>query len=369
MGQSLSEILHPKRIIEVFSQVNEASTQLSRLFGWNIGGSNVLPFGGRDYNYDVFDHTRTVADGRVPGAQRARTKPQLVKTIHGVFPRSAEEIPLLWEKMINLRQIGGPVDVSNLSASAESYITHQEVYLAERFANIIEFQTAAMLRGSYTYTIDGDDLIHDFSGGDFTVDYDVPSGNKSKLNMTGGGNIITASWATAGTNIPLHIFNIDKAMQELTGDRLEHILVGTDVWNNIINNDFVQEQAGTANMPMQSINQLADANFVGLIRSVPWVQFHIINAGLEVGTTPTFTTLIADNHASFIPAPSPSWAQYIQGSEVVVEENTKTVENRMGTYAWSYDAHDPAGHQLAAVHNGIPALKRPDNVADGLVVF
>lgn len=371
MGLSLQEILHPKRILGVFSQVNPATTMLSEIFGWGPGGSNVLPHGGRDYNFDLFDNTRKIPNGRVPGAQRGTRRPQIVGRTQGIFPRAAEEIPLDYERMLNLRQIGGPIDENNLSAAAESYITKQEIYLGQIFANMVEFQTAAMLRGKYSYTIDGDDLIQTYGGdGDYVIDFQVPSGNKAQLAMTtASGTIIDASWATAGTNIPLHLFKIDAAMQELTGDRLSRVLVGAEVWNYIVNNDYVKAQAGSANAPVENINQLAPADYAGMIRSLPWVKFHIVNAGLNSSSTGTFETLIADDHASFIPEPRADWTQYVQGSEVVVENDTKTTENRMGTYAWSFKSDNPAGHNLAAVHNGIPVLYRPNNIVDGEVVF
>jgi hypothetical protein len=90
-----------------------------------------------------------------------------VGSVAGTFPRSAENIPLLDEDLLNRRRLGGPT--SRLDSMGEAYLTRQEVYLAQRFANLIEFQTASMLRGSYTFAQDGDDLRHGFSGGETTV--------------------------------------------------------------------------------------------------------------------------------------------------------------------------------------------------------
>src|SRR5256886_16447910 len=74
----------------------------------------------------------------------------------------------------------------------------RSAYLAQRFANLIEFQTAAMIRGQYSYTTDGDLLRHGFTGSDTTINYQIPAGNLNQLDMLGSGNILNADWATAG---------------------------------------------------------------------------------------------------------------------------------------------------------------------------
>ena len=51
------------------------------------------------------------------------------------------------------------------------------------------------------------------------------------------------------------------------------------------------------------------------------VTFHIVDYGLEIwnGSSEAFTKLIEDDKAVFLPHPSPRWAQYLEGSEVVTE--------------------------------------------------
>src|SRR5205814_8532625 len=125
-------------------------------------------------------------------------------------PRAAGTIELVDDELLNQRAIGGRD--SSLDRGGEVFLTRQEAYLAQRFANLIEFQTAAMLRGSYSFAADGDLLRHGFSGGETTIDFKVPAGNLSQLNMLGTGNILDADWATAGTDIPKHLHAINAAM-------------------------------------------------------------------------------------------------------------------------------------------------------------
>src|SRR5438067_3055968 len=222
MTLATSQILAPKTIEKAISQLELPGTSLQTLFGWGIGGTNVARQGGRNFAYDVFNVTRKIATGRTPAQALAVAKPQAVRTVSATFPRAAEKIELLDEELLNRRPIGGPNGGLDRS---EVFVTRQEAYLAQRFANLIEFQTAAMLRGSYSYTTDGDLLRHGFSGGDTTVTFQVPAGSLDQLNMLGTGNILNAYWATAATDIPAHLHAINAAMIQLTGTGLAHVVV------------------------------------------------------------------------------------------------------------------------------------------------
>lgn len=364
-GRSVAEILAAKQILKVVSRVKPALTALSTMFGFNIGGSNRIQFGGRQFFYDVFSRTRDVAGARNPGQQSAFIKPQKVGEVLGVFPRAAETIKLLDEDIYNRRRVGGPV--SELDSLGESYITRQEMYLAERFANMIEFQTAAMLRGSYSYSQDGDNLYHAFSGGSRTIDFKIPAGNKGGLDMLGGGNLIAASWATSSTDIPAHLMNINEAMQELTGYPLRNIVCKADVWGYVINNTKVAAQGGTANVVFERIQQDENGNFIAVLRALPWIKWHIMGHGLNLGSSNAYTQLIEDDYFFGFPDPSPEWCQYIEGSEIVTEGPGVGAPRgeQFGFYPYAYPMHDPSGWNLTAVFNGIPALYVPQAVVYG----
>src|SRR5690606_26513603 len=104
---STATMLAPKTILQAISQMQLPGTTLQNLFGWGLGGSNRVQLRGRNFAYDVINHTRAMATGRGPGQAASRQKPQAVHTIEGTFPRSAETIPLLDEDLLNRRRIGG----------------------------------------------------------------------------------------------------------------------------------------------------------------------------------------------------------------------------------------------------------------------
>src|SRR5438477_11864344 len=194
MSLSTATLLAPKTIQKAISQLELPGTSLQNLFGWGLGGSNVARQSGRSFTYDIFNVTRKGATGRVPAQSMSMTKPQSVSSAPATFPRAAEKIQLFDEDLLNRRPIGGPD--AGLDRS-EVFVTRQEAYLAQRFANLIEFQTAAMFRGQYSYTTDGDLLRHGFSGRDTVVNYQIPAGNLTQLDMLGAGNILNADSAPA----------------------------------------------------------------------------------------------------------------------------------------------------------------------------
>lgn len=361
-GLSIDAMFDPNRILGVFSRVKKAANPLSRLLGFNIGGSNRRPYAGREFVYDVFNSTRTVAQGRGPGQSSAVIEPQLVGQVRGTFPRAAEKMLLTDEKIHNLRAIGGPA--GELDKAGETYINRQQLYMGERFANVIEFQTAAMLRGGYTFVQSGDTLAHDFTGTGVSVDFRVPSGNKSQLNMLGAGNIISASWATNSTDIPTQLFGINNALLQLNGFSLAHICLTSSLWNSVVNNDYVQAQAGSSAAPAE-ISKEDDGTFTAVLKAMPWLTWHIIDNGLNIGTSNTYTKLISDTSFIGFPEPSAEWCEYLDGSEMVTEGPTGTRSEKFGAYAYGHPQHDPSGWAMYGGLNGCPSLIVPSAVVYG----
>jgi hypothetical protein len=367
MSQSTATVLAPKTILQAISQMQLPGTTLQNLFGWGMSGANRLRQSGRSFAFDVFDHTRKVATARVPGQAASRQKPQKVGTTSGVFPRAAETIALLDEDLLNRRRVGGQLD--ELDDYGESYLTRQEAYLGQRFANLIEFQTAAMLRGSYTFDEQGDDLLHGFSGGSHTVDFLQPAGNRNQLNMLGAGNILNADWATSTTNIPGHLANVNAAMVQLTGWGLAHVVLTSAGWQHVINNEHVRALGGSANVVYDALQRAGAGEFTAVLKALPWITFHIVDYGLEVwtGSAEVYTRLIEDNHAAFLPDPSPRWVQFLEGSEIVTEGPNGPKSEVFGFYPFAYATHDPSGWELCGVFNGLPALYLPKAIAYGLI--
>lgn len=348
MTVPLPTMLQPGVVNETISQLRVTNDRLQTFFG---GSTRPVP--GRSFSWDIFNETREVASGRMPGTGPARISPQPVGNVSGRFPRVHESIPLLYEEVHNNRQMGS----LNIDIAGESYVTAQEQILRQRFVNHREFQFAAMLRGQYYYTRTGDDLAVSFTSGAETVNFQVPSGNKAKLDVLGAGNIL-GDWSNAATDIPANIENLDAAYEQLTGYSLRHIWINSLGMQYLFNNTALKARAGTANVVFTRYEKISGSNdFEVVFKGLPMYVFHVTNGVLNLSGTAT--KIIPDNRAAFMPDPDPTWVQMYEGSEVVVEYPGATPTHRYGEYYWAEPTTKPAGYELTGVYNGIPALKVP----------
>ena len=367
METTIQELLAPATVVEAISQLDLPGRSLQKLFGWGLTGTNKRRHRGRAFSYDIFNHTRKVATARGPGQASAQTAPQAVGQISGTFPRAAETIRLLDEELLNRRALGASGDT--LDELGQSFVTRQEAYLAQRFVNLVELQTAAMLRGRYGYTALGDDLLHGFGSGEVIIDFRIPDSHRGQLDLLGQGNLLDADWADPETDIPGQLQNINAALVQTCGMGLSHVVLTGVGWQQVVNNQAVQRLGGSASQVYASLERPSPGEFRATLKALPWVTFHVVDYGLEVfdGSAETFTKLIEDDHAAFLPEISPRWAHYLEGSEIVTDGPGGARAERYGFYATSYATHDPSGWNLLAVHNGIPALTIPEAVAYGQI--
>ncbi|MHC2068918.1 major capsid protein [Bremerella sp. T1] len=367
METTIQDLLAPSTVVAAISQLDLPGSSLQKLFGWGLSGTNKQKHRGREFAYDIFNHTRKVATARGPGQASARTSPQSIGKITGAFPRAAETISLLDEDLLNRRALGE--SGNTLDAMGQSYVTRQEAYLAQRFVNLVELQTAAMLRGKYGYTALGDDLIHGFGNGDVTVDFQIPDSHRGQLDMLGEGNLLDADWADPQTDIPGHLQDINAALVQRCGMGLSHVVLTGIGWQHVVNNEVVQDMGGSTNQVYASLERASAGEFRATLRALPWVTFHVVDYGLEVfdGSEEVFTKLVEDDHAAFLPEISPRWTHYLEGSEIVTDGPGGNRAEQYGFYATSYATHDPSGWNLMAVMNGIPALTIPEAVAYGQI--
>lgn len=362
MAVALPSALQPAIINERINRLNLINDRLQRFFGMQKGGPAVRQYGGRRGSWDVFNSSRAVPDGRIPGAPAGTIAANPVGRVTFTFPRSANKLPLPLEELHNLRPIGGPV--ANLDVAGQNYIAEQERIMAQQMTNLREFQISAMLRGSYTYTQTGDSLIHAYSGGAVTVNYQLAANNTGNLN-----GIISTLWSNAGAKIVDQLFAINAQMEQNAGRGLKHVWCNSVVWGYVVNNTQVINEAGSASKPFDRIDSDGDNGFTAQLRAAPWIDWHITDGGLNlnVNGTGTFTKLFPNDHASFLPEPSPDIFSFYEGSEPIVEWVGRPPVERFGEYYWAKPVDDPAGYELHNVFNGIPALKIPDAVFYGAV--
>jgi hypothetical protein len=364
---TLHELLAPSVVNRVISQLKTPQSRLQRWFGFQIGGPNVNPIGGRYTSYDIFDRTRTIAKMRAPGTGPASTSAQVVGRVPIVIARAHEKMNLDYERLNFLRMLG--MNAGNQDDMGKVYLRKQEEHLAQRFTNFAEYLTSRMLRGSFQVVETGDDWVVVDTGGTFTIDYQVPAGNKSQLDMLGAGSIIGTSWDNAAAPIFQNLMDINGAFEQQHGRPLAHVWCSGKMWRYVITNTQIQAIGGTANTGFAQFDRVPEAGpdginineFVGVLRAVPWLQWHIYDAGLDVNGT--FAKFFPDDVACFLPEPGSDWTEMLLGSEPIVDDFGMQPVQRTGFYAWTRQTIEPSGVQLSAIHNALPALYVPKCVA------
>lgn len=374
-GRSLQELLDSEYLIRQVSRFKLPQTTLANLFGWGLGnrdpntdlnpqGANAEDSPLREGKYDVFNSSQEVADGSVPGGAMNRRAPQVVGSVDYKLPRHTESIELSYERLNQMRQIGQSRNI--VDSRGQKYVEFQTRYLAQLFSNLLEAQTAGMIRGGMSFVQQGDRLRFslDMSIGN-PIDYQIPAGNKDQLDMLGAGNIIGASWATASTDIPLDLMQINDAMIALTGVGISHMVCGNDVWNYVINNDKVKAQHGTSSQPYEILQRIQSGEFTASLKSFPGLTIHIVDYRIKHwnGSAIVQEKLIEPDHVAFFPNPESSWCQYTNGMETIKEGINGPIGDRFGFYPYAYETHNPDGYTLAARHNGLPFLYVPAMIA------
>lgn len=376
MAISVEQLLAREQVTRVIRTFDSPQTRFQDWLGMGPGGRNTEGIRGRNGAFDILDPIRRAATVRAPIAPPATVKPRIIGHVPFTVLRSHEKIPLLDEKIFLQRPLGRPY--GELDEGGVRYITREQANLSQRLKNLREFAISRMLRGGFQVLQSGDDWLVVDSGGTFSIDFGIPAANKTQLDMLGGGNLITASWATAGTDIIGNLLSIDAAFQQLTGRRLRHVWINSVVFGYLLNNTGFKNAAGTANTVWESYTRSShrtpegnlDAGFDPVIfKAVPWVLFHVYNGGMEVGVSDTYTKFIPDTVAILTPELDGDSALMYEGSEPIAEHVRDRGREVQGMAAWTERKTQPPSWELITVDNFLPVLSQPKTIAYATVVF
>ena len=367
MATPLPRILQPLIVNERVNRLNVINDTFQRAFGMQKGGSAVRTQPVRRGIYDIFDSTRQIASANHPGTEAKTIARFPVGSVPYVIPRTAEKMPIPIEELNQLRPIGGPA--TTIDVGGEQYLLDQETNMKQTLTNLREFQIAAMLRGSYGWTANGSDgFTHAFTGGTITINFLIPAGNLSQLDMLGAGDIIGTAWDNSAAPIIRDLFAINQAFSALCGLGLTDVWLNSTVWGFVITNTEVQNLGGTSSNPVKSLVRDEERNeFVGILEAAPWVTFHITDNGLDVGGT--FTRLLADTQATFTCRMTSEIVSYYECPEPVVNPTNNKLTHEVGEYYYYKMIDDPVVVELHTRFNGLPVVKIPKAIATGTVDF
>ena len=395
---TIHDMLQPQVILDVVSRIRKGQGRLGRWFGFHytgfspdggvLTGPNIRESPVRYGTYRIYDRVRTIAKGRAPGTGPATWQPNPVGEVVYSCARFHEKITLNMEELSNLSPIVGPN--SQVDPGGQDYLTQQEETIAERFNNAVEYLTACMIRGAAYLMGQGEDWIpymtQPGSGPYVTINFQIPSGNLTQLNMLGAGSIIDSGWQNAAAQImSKHLPEIEQAFIYLHGYPLTDIWVDSITWSNVIVNTEVINTAGSANTPFEKFEYVQEqgndgeqvAEQVAVLRGRPYLRWHINNEVLvdEGGTDPSYaagtgplTQVIPANCALFQPEVRREWVDVIHCGEYVSEAPGQPAVKRPGYYFWHEWVTQPTAVDLIGLLNAIPRLKIPKALALGTVM-
>ncbi len=371
---TLEQLIQNVSIAGVFSTVRSPNARISRWLNAQPGGSQTAQNYGRNFSYDIFDHTRKMAQFRAPGSPSGRGNLQPVGNVAGRICRIYEDILIPYERIYNGRALGGPQ--GSIDKGGLRYIAGQQMTLATRFQNTREFMVSRALRGAFGIKSVGDAWTAVEAGnGDYDIDFRIPAGNKSKLDMLGAGDIIGTSWDNAAAPIFDDLCAINAAFENLHGWPLQHVWISSVGWGYVLANTQVKALGGTSNTPFAQYDRVTETaddgkpvnEMYAVLRGVPWIKWHINDSVLEVDGTNT--KFIDDTHAIFTPEPDNDWFEMLEGSEPVVERDGEGVIEPYGLHTWGKTISNPAAMNIFALDNCFPALKVPKCVAYGMIKY
>lgn len=381
---SIQQILNPITFTKLVSRISAASSQFLNFFKMQPGGALETNYGhGRQGSYKVFNNVRTVALGSAPGSPAARRSRNPVGDVPFVYPRMHQSLSLLYEEIHNFAKIDDPRARDN---GGESYIRRQMTKPAQEAANWRTALLVGMLRDSLYVKSLGQHWYPTYSstGALYQINFQMPAGNKDQLDITdsagtsiNGSAIISTPWSSQGANIPLQINLIDGALFRRCGVHLETIVLRTQQWDQVCNNDAVVAGAGIANPPFQTFTRQVGENpdgspFMarfGTVNKCPGITFMINDEGTDIGDpdNASWQYHVAEGSALFLPPITPDLFEGCIGSEPIVEYDNGPESIKTGQASWVTRKANPSSYEAFVLDNFMPVPYNPGSWCYGTV--
>jgi hypothetical protein len=231
---------------------------------------------------------------------------------------------------------------------------------------------AALIQGVIYFDADGN-LLASATGAKLTVDMQIPAGHKTQLNVFGTGNIISASWATAATDIIVQIKNLKKAARKETGYPLAHAFYGENVLDYFLTNTKLKEliNRNASYQTAFSKGEIADG-FLGL-------KWWPIEQAFFKDQDGSYQDLAAATQIVFTPEPDNSWWELMEGSYVIptslgnlasdMNSALSNLTEVTGMFSYAKVLDDPATIKQLAGDTFLPVVKVPKAVYNATVAF
>ena len=318
---------------------------------------------GAQGSYFRVDGTRETAVRVAYGGASIRADQKGVSKVPVTLIHSFEHIDHTPTTLMQLQDFDSP----RRQALGAQEVGRQTGHFFQRQRNLqISAVMSAMTLGAIYFDGSGN-LLPSSAGAVVTIDFGVPAGNQDQLDILGDGDIITASWGTAGTDIISQVHAIVTAMVQNSGYRPTTAYYGPNVPGYFASNtsmiNFVKGNAAIAGALAQGI--IPD-NTAGL-NWRPLAEAFFVD---EDGDIQVWT---GDDTVVFAPEVDRSWWQYLEGTYPVPTDLGVVTQNAgqmmanvaevPGFFSYATLVSDPVTVRQFAGTTMLPVIAAPKAIA------
>lgn len=358
MAKTIQQVLHAKSLTGLIQAINP-------------GLPRVLPNGFYTPTRNVRGNTAEYT--KVEGRRDVAMAVQYGSKSKAATQKGVARVPVtLWHSFMNMAHNAEVLDMLRQYDRPEAQnFGMQELERQSRgFATIFENTRQSLMHSAlftgYIY-LDGDgNLLPTSSGAAITIDFGVPAAHRSQLDILGAGNIIAASWATAGTDIIAHINGVKSALTRKTGYVPMHAFYGKNIPSYFARNTGIGAL-------LQTDRQLAEGLGSNGTFQVGGLTWHNAQDAMFVDQNGAIQGWLGDDSVIFTPNPGADWWELLNGS-YVVPNGVKSIggtavdmladlQRVFGRFSYADLTLDPPGITHYAGDTFLPVLKVPLAIA------
>lgn len=300
---------------------------------------------------------RTTARRTEYGSSPVQRKLQPVGSFDVKLLNFAEEIRLSVPDYMSLR---GYTNYGPMERGMEE-VRRQAKLFRDVFDNTRLALVYSMLANGKIWFDSEGNILPTSSGASLTVDYGVNANNQNQLN-----SIITASWATAGTDIPVQLRNLKKRSAQLTGYPLKYAFYGVNIPSYFANNTAVQVYLSRNPSMNDEWLRSQHGEIPDGLFGFTWVPVYEAFYEDSGGTNREFFGVDA---VIFTPEIDASVYENIEGTNPVptsfqpqesLESARGSFADRVGMYSYATAVAKPATADIVAGDCSLPAWLIPD---------
>jgi hypothetical protein len=240
-------------------------------------------------------------------------------------------------------------------------IERQQLQFRTLFDNMRVAAVMSMLANGAIYFDSDGNLLPTSSGASLTVDYGVSANNKNQLN-----GLISASWATATTDIPSQLRAMRLRVLQATGHELKYLFYGRNIPSYLTQNNYVKDYL--ARHPDKRDEFLSSNEIPNGLFDFTWVPVY---KGFFEDQNGTVRTFFGDDAVTATPDIGMDVYEYMEGTYPVptsfqpaagLAQAMGTFEERLGIFSYAVPIANPVTAELHCGDTFLPIWKVPDAI-------